>query len=248
MDNFNNPLIFVSSAPSALIPVTLTASGTFLASDYGADGFSEVTVNVPQTLFNQVANGTVTQITAQDLAGATQIRPYLFNLCTALQSVSIPDTVTKIGLNAFDVPYNQGGLLEVSFTENSALTTVDKYAFRYQQRLKKFICPSTVTTLNLDAFYNCYACSVILLPTTPPYSANNANNPPPRYFVPLESISDYKAATNWVGVASRILPLVETTSDLTSELGANYTRACVIGNDKSYKEYTYDGSQWNEVT
>ncbi|MBR5618145.1 MAG: leucine-rich repeat protein, partial [Clostridia bacterium] len=43
----------------------------------------------------------LTQITAEDLAGITAIKSYSFSNCSGLTTVTIPDSVTSIGKNAF---------------------------------------------------------------------------------------------------------------------------------------------------
>ena len=51
--------------------------------------------------FSQVVDKTITEITAEDLAGITKIGEYVFNNCDSLMSVTIPDSVAYIGNEAF---------------------------------------------------------------------------------------------------------------------------------------------------
>jgi hypothetical protein len=50
----------------------------------------------------QLAENTLTAITAEDLAGISTIANCAFYSCTKVVSVTIPDNIKKIGENAFD--------------------------------------------------------------------------------------------------------------------------------------------------
>lgn len=73
-----------------------------------------------------VADGSVTSITANDIAGITEIRASAFKDCTALASVTIPASVTEIGDSAF---YDCGLLASLSFADASAITSIGDSAF-----------------------------------------------------------------------------------------------------------------------
>lgn len=61
-----------------------------------------VKVEVPApSKFTQFMNGTLTTVTEEDLAGATEIRPYMFYNQPLLQKVYLPNSVGVIGANAF---------------------------------------------------------------------------------------------------------------------------------------------------
>lgn len=86
--------------------VTITENGKqeIVADENKA--FSKVTVNVNVAATGagklpQVIDGSVTELTADDLAGATAIRSYMFYDCNNLISVVIPEGVTIIYDNAF---------------------------------------------------------------------------------------------------------------------------------------------------
>ena len=75
-----------------------------------------------------------------------------------LVSITIPDTVTTIGTEAFS------GLITletVEISENSQLTTIARNAFSFCIDLTSFYIPKDVDTMNDGVFNNCYALSTI---------------------------------------------------------------------------------------
>lgn len=224
-----------------------TATAADIASGktaYIASG--KVTGTMPENKFKSLVDRSITSVTADDLAGVTSIGDYAFSYCKSLTSVEIPngvttiqnaafyfcenlalivisDSVTSIGRNAFE----QGGYAKKKFIIGSGISTIEFASFRYNFRTVFFAIKATTvpTLVNSNAF-------------------TDTNNCPIYVIIP----DDYKAATNWTTYASRIFPLVATVTDLANIDTATYTKACVIGADKSYKEYAWDGSQWNEVT
>lgn len=129
----------------------------------------------------QVVDGTVTELTSEDLAGASRIRNSTFSSCSALTSVTIPSSVTSIGGSAFQ---SCGRLASVTI-------------------------PSGVTQIQMRAFYDCRALiSVTVEATTPPaltninvFSDTSANLV---IYVPAASVDTYKATTNWSAYADKI--------------------------------------------
>ena len=67
-------------------------------------------------------------------------------------SVTIPDSVTAIGLNAF---HNQDALVSVNIGTNSSLVSIGNNAFSGNSSLTSFYLPAGFTTLGNDVFNNC---------------------------------------------------------------------------------------------
>lgn len=291
---------------------TITENGTYSAGSEGLDGYSSVHVEVPPTLFRKMADRSITNVTADDLAGVTSIGDYAFYACSNLTSVTLPQTCTTLGESAFansgiaglsfpsalktlgsrcfmrskiqqvKIPatittmsgsYMFSGcvdLVSVEFepsTRNphgqnifdgcSALTNVKLPQGMRQipwqmfigcSSLQKLVIPNTVANIQAGAFANCSNMTCFVLTRselTTLDGTNDFSGNPTNIYCPVPET--YKVATNWSALASRIFPLVATVSDLVNLDTTTYTKACVIGSDESYKEYTYDGSQWNEV-
>ena len=223
---------------------TITENGTHSASEEGLDGFSDVMVDVPPTLFRQLVDHSITNVTANDLAGVTELGPYAFYQCRSLLNIEIPDTIVTIGsytlgntgISSIRIPHSVTKIVNASFSycrklkeaiiEANELLVIEQYSFTSDNALKKFIVHGeTPPILQHNAFSS--------ISSTFPFYVSNPDT--------------YKSATNWSTFASRIFPLVSAVVDLDNIDTTTYTKACVIGADESYKEYAYDGSQWNAV-
>ena len=222
--------------------------------------------------FKKLMDNSITEITAQDLAGVTSIASYRLEYCTNLKKVTVPPSVTSLGASVFA---NDSLLEECNLPDG--ITTIGNSCFSNCVKLKSIhipksltsigsatfgglvlipdvVIPSGVTSIEGNAFLVCRELKkIVVTPIIPPTLANvsafsqiNANA---TFYLPLNSISSYTGATNWSSVLTTYsyAPLVSTIADLSNIDTATYVKACVVGADESYKEYTYDGSQWNEV-
>ena len=59
-------------------------------------------IGVPRNKIAQLAEESLTELTAEDLAGISTISNCAFYSCKSLTKVTIPNAITKIGNNAFD--------------------------------------------------------------------------------------------------------------------------------------------------
>lgn len=76
--------------------------------------------------YKGLIEGTVTEITAEDLAGVTRIRPYAFEDSYNLRSIEFPESLEFIGEYAFC----RLGLRSLDFSNCQNLTTIEQNAFR----------------------------------------------------------------------------------------------------------------------
>lgn len=140
--------------------------------------------------------------------------------------MNISDSVTSIGSYAFT---NLNSITTLNI--GSGMTAIEGGVFPSMIGLTAVTIPNTVTTIGLTAFYNCYSLKTVIIPssvtrieggafrkcsgltsitclsTTPPTMTSNSafestNNCP--IYVPSQSVSSYKSATNWSTYASRI--------------------------------------------
>ena len=92
-------------------------------------------------------------------SGITNIASYMFENCTNLSTVSVPSTVSKIGVGAFD---NSG---ITSFTVNSGVTALNAYTFRNCKKLKSVTFKgSSIRVISGSVFENCTSLTSIKLP------------------------------------------------------------------------------------
>lgn len=101
-----------------------------------------------------VLNKTVTSLTAGDFIGVTQIPNYVFQNCTSLASVELPDTITSIGERSF---FGCSSLTTINLPEG--LTEIGNSAFRSCGSLTDIVLPDTLKTIGSYAFQNCVSIS-----------------------------------------------------------------------------------------
>lgn len=98
----------------------------------------------------QIIAKTLTELTAEDLKGATKIGKYAFYQCVGLESVVIPDSVTGIGFQAFE-----GCTSLTSVAMGNGVKGIDAWAFEKCESLTSVIIPDSVLNINSRAFGNC---------------------------------------------------------------------------------------------
>ena len=190
---------------------TFTENGVYTA-DSGYTGLGTVTVNVATSgggvnKLAQFVDGSMTEIAADDLRGATKIGDYMFQTQRQLVSIVIPNTVRVIGLYAFAQASN---LSNVVFEEGSQLKTIGDNGFYYLTAgIAEIILPQTLESIGANAFTYCMNLKrVVLKSTTPPTIQSNTFKSVPSdcvYMVPYGSGDAYRQATNWSAFASQIV-------------------------------------------
>lgn len=188
---------------------TATENGEVVA-DSGYDGLSKVIVNVASgggsgtNKVVQVVDKTVTEITAEDLSGATRIGQYAFSYCKKLTSITIPSGVTVIYSSVFQDCSNL-----VSITIPSTVTDIGDSVFVRCTNLVSITIPPSVVRIGGAAFFTCSALSSVKVErTTPPSiqsSTFNMCNALAQIIVPTGCADAYKSATNWSQYADIIV-------------------------------------------
>lgn len=158
---------------------------TTITADEGFDGLKslEVTTNVAGSgggsdNFKALVEGTMTELTAEDLAGIANIRPSAFQN-TNIEKATIPSNVQTIGNGAFqltklkEIVFSEGlksiGLSvfygsssarllgnQTSLIFPSTLETMGNYAFSYSDlsKVTEIYFPDSVTSLGVGCFTN----------------------------------------------------------------------------------------------
>ena len=174
-----------------------------------------------------LVDGTITELTAEDLAGATKIAKNAFSYNASLTSIEIPDSVTTIEANAFS---NCNVLNSVKFS--NSVTKINTLSFSYCKSLKTVTIPNSVTFIDNQAFWDCdsltsvefgngintigayafYSCDTLKrldfsthsqIPTIQIDAFSN--NSTLQIKVPASLIDSWKSATNWSNYASKIV-------------------------------------------
>ena len=118
-----------------------------------------------ETLFRN--NSTITSFNElQYFTGLTSIASNAFAGCSSLAAVTLPNTITSIGQNAFGINSQGVGCTSLSsIVFPNSLTTIGFEAF-YQSGLTEVSLPYSVTTIGALAFGDCNNLVAVSLPAT----------------------------------------------------------------------------------
>ena len=231
--------------------------------DEGYDGLSKVIVNVAssgggENKLAKVVDGTITEITAEDLQGATKIKKYSFDNCAELTSAIIPNGVTIIELYAFFHCEKME-----SITIPDGVTEIGNSAFRACSKLKSIIIPGSVSKIGSDSFGYCSELQYLDFTnhTSVPTLGNvGAISGLPKTFqirVPMALVDEWKAATNWSTYASQIVGVSNNVSInlilpngyifSVDDIDANFTWLDFINSDQNLVVFDNDGSDYGKI-
>lgn len=152
----------------------------------------------------QVADRTVTEVTATDLQGATSIGSYAFYYCENLAIIDIPNSVKKIGASAF---YHCQKITAITIPDS--VTVINNSAFYSCDGCTSVTIGSGVTKLATNAFAYCGQLkSVVIKSTVPPVIESSTFTSVSYdcvFTVPRGCGEAYKTATNWAAYADKII-------------------------------------------
>ena len=152
---FNGGVITVDVPAPQFVTETLnvSANGTYNPGE-GVDGYSQVVVDVPQSVTGFTEKEVTEGIQIVNLSNsASYVHPYVFAKDNYLQTVYLPNCIS-VGENAFAYCYN---LTTVSLPE---CKTIGSSAFDYCQSLTEVYLPKC-EYISYYAFYGCKKLSVV---------------------------------------------------------------------------------------
>lgn len=113
----------------------------------------------PSNKLPQVVDRTITEITAEDLEGATTIGENAFYWCKSLTSVSLPTSITSIGPSSFKYSF---GFSSIVIPSNVEYIGVE--AFKYCGSLESVTFNEGLTAINYGAFNECESLNNVVIP------------------------------------------------------------------------------------
>lgn len=135
------------------------AAGKQLISSSGQIIIGEGAV-ATENKFNQYLNKTITEVTEEDLAGATSIDDSVFYEHSNLRSIAIPNSVTKIGYSTFQ---GCSSLMDIIIPDT--VVSIDNHAFDGCTSLTNIRIPNNITTIADWVFNNCSNLTEIIIPS-----------------------------------------------------------------------------------
>lgn len=161
---------------------------------------------IPPSKLTGFIDGSLTEVTVEDLDGITTIRNYAF-CYSPITSIEIPNSVTNIGNNVF-----QACSKLTSITIPNSVKTLGNFVFQVCSKLTYLTIPNSVTQIGSNALAigsTTNKGTIRFLGTTPPsiqsntFTASQLN----QIIVPKGCGDTYKQATNWSNFADYIVEI-----------------------------------------
>lgn len=191
------------------------------------DGMTTALKGVNVDFLKSIIERTVTEITADDLAGAIWLGSSAFRQCEKLRKVTLPDTVDSLGDNCFceckaleEIDLNKitnveanafsacVSLMEVVIPEG--VIWVGSHAFEKCTNLKKVTWAINTYGLYNGCFSNCTSLESVDFSKCKEVEAMHNNNvfynvpSTCKFYVPAHLLDEWKSATNWSNFADQI--------------------------------------------
>ena len=218
-----------SNIKSIYIPSTVISIGNM--SFYNCSSLTIITIpdsvtNIGNKAFagDLLAEMKLATVTFGDNSQLTSIGSGAFSYCTSLVSITIPNSVTSLGCEAF---YACTSLTTITFGDNSQLTSIGSLAFGNCSSLTEMIIPEGVTSIDSSTLFNCSSLENITIPDKVTSIGDNA------FFgcSSLESITIPDSVTSIGGWA------FDNCSSLTSVTVESATPPS-LGNDAFYSTHS----------
>ena len=131
---------------------------------YGCEALQSITIPKSVTTFGEDSHGqgyqfcdcySLSSVVFEEGSQLTNIPSYAFNNCQALQSITIPKSVTTFGENSDGYGYQFSycsSLNSVTFEEGSQLTNIPSFAFSWCNNLQSITIPKSVTSFGEDSY------------------------------------------------------------------------------------------------
>ena len=96
-----------------------------------------------------------------DWTDVEEIKEGQLRSCRKIKSISIPNSVTKMGNRAFE---HCRSLQSIKISNTSSITIIPPYSFHYCRNLQKIELPDALTEIGDCAFHNCVRLTSIIIP------------------------------------------------------------------------------------
>ena len=141
-----------------------------------------------------------------------QVPGNAFQNCSSLIEVSLPKKMTALPGSTSSFKNNKNTV--VYFPEGYKRLKYSTFGAGCNN--VKLILPTTLNTIEGATLFDGSNYIFVIKATTPPTLNTNGSNKMSKIYVPDESVDDYKEATNWIHLASKIYPLSDYEGSIVS--------------------------------